>query len=348
MIIQTYDPDIDEMTEIAAQYYLQEVTQDELAKRYSTSRSRISRILRRARELGIVEINVRSNQNLTQEYERELQRRFGITRLLAAVDHPSQDAQRDLVASLVAGYLDGVLKDGMTVAVGMGRNLAAVAAAPGNPTPRNVVFASSIGGALRGGETINSDHIARHLASRFGGRSQTLYAPAVVATREQKEELVENETIKTTLDRARRADIALIGLGDLSEDSNLIRMGLFTPQEITMARVAGTVGDVMGHDFIKIDGQRAGGNIEGRVIGLTLQELGPIPNVIAVASEPGKTAVILGALRTGVINMLATSASNAAALIALDDAAPLERNKRNAEETKTAASGPRSASESVD
>ncbi|MDQ0394893.1 sugar-binding transcriptional regulator [Labrys monachus] len=312
------------MTEIAALYYLQEVTQDELARRYNTSRSRVSRILKRAREMGVVEINVRSNVNLSWQFEREFQQRFGLNRLLAAVDQPTQDAQRSVVASLVAAYLDSVLRDGMTVAVGMGRNLAAIADAPGSPSPRNVTFASSIGGALRGGETINSDHIARHLAARFGGRSQTLYAPAVVATRELREALVENETVKETLDRARRSDIALIGLGDLSEDSNLIRMGLFTPQEITMARVAGTVGDVMGHDFIRIDGQRAGGIIEGRVIGLTLPELGPIPNVVAVASEPGKTAVILGALRTGVINTLATSVGNAAAIIALDEAAPMK------------------------
>lgn len=311
--------DIDEMTEIAALYFLQEITQDELARRYKTSRSRIGRVLKRARETGIVDIQVRANPNLSWRFEDELRQRFGLSKLLTAIDQPTETAQRQAVGSLVAGYLDQILSDGMTVAVGMGRNVSSITEAPGIPRPRDVIFASAIGGTVRGGATINSDHIARRLASRFGGRSETLYAPAVVATRELKQALVANETIKETLDRARRADVALIGLGDLSEDSNLIRMGLFTPQEITQARVSGTVGDMMGHDFIRIDGKTAGGMIEGRVIGLTLQELGPIPNVVAIASESTKTAIILGALRTGTIKTLATSLANAAAVIALDD-----------------------------
>ncbi|MDR3494512.1 MAG: sugar-binding domain-containing protein [Ancalomicrobiaceae bacterium] len=312
-------PEIDEMTEIAALYYLQEITQEELALRYATSRSRISRVLRRARELGIVEIQVRANPNLAWQFEDEFRRRFGLSKLLAAVDQPDDDAQRLAVGSLVANYLDQILSDGMTVAVGMGRNVSSITEATLTPRPRTVVFATAIGGSIHGGEIINPDHIARRLAAKFGGRSETLYAPAVVATRELKDALLANETVKKTLDLARRAHVALIGLGDLSEDSNLIRMGLFTPQEVTLARVSGTVGDVMGHDFIRIDGQSAGGLLEERVVGLTMQELRPIPNVIAIASEATKSAVILGALKTGTINTLATSLANAAAVLALDD-----------------------------
>ncbi|QRI63827.1 sugar-binding transcriptional regulator [Shinella sp. PSBB067] len=314
------DLDIDQSTEIAALYYLQEVTQEELARRYNMSRSRISRVLKRARETGIVSIQIRANPNLAWQFEAEFQRRFGLTKLLVAINQPSEEAQRSTTGALVAAYLDQILTDGMTVAVGMGRNVASITEAPSSPTPRKVIFAPSIGGSVHGAATLNPDHIARRLEERFGGRSKTLYAPAIVATRELKEALLRNETVKETLDCARRADVALVGLGDLSEDSNLIRMGLFTPQELTQARVAGTVGDVMGHDFISIDGRSLGGMIEGRVIGLSLQELRGINNVIAIASEATKTAIILGALRTGAINTLATSLANAAAVIALDDA----------------------------
>lgn len=323
--MQLTDEETDQMTEMAALYYMRDITQDELARRYNTSRSRVSRILKRAREIGIVDINVRTNPNVTWQIEDEFRRRFGLSKLLMAIDQLSSAVQRTAVGALVASYLDQILADGMTVAVGMGRNLSSITETTLTPRPRDVVFAAAIGGSVHGGETINPDHIARRLASRFGGRSETLYAPAVVATRELKDALLANETVKEALDRARRADVALIGLGDLSEDSNLIRMGLFTPQEITFARVSGTVGDVMGHDFIKIDGQSASGILEERVVGLTMQELRNIPNVIAVASEATKTAIILGALRTGTINTLATSFANAAAVMALDDSTRVEK-----------------------
>jgi DNA-binding transcriptional regulator LsrR (DeoR family) len=312
--------DIDLMTEVSALYYLQDITQEELSQQYGLSRSKIWRMLKRARETGIVDIQVRANPDTARRLEAEMEQRFGLTKLLAAIDHPKPATQRTAVAGLVAAYLDGILVDGTVVAVGMGRNVSAVADAPGVPRERTVVFASAVGGSVRGGETINADHIARRLASRFGGRSETLYAPAVVASRELRDALIRNETVKGTLDQARRAEIALIGLGDLSEDSNLIRMGWFSPQEVTGARVGGTVGDMMGHDFLDIDGRPSRDIMEGRVIGLTLDELRPIPNVIAIASESSKTAIILAALRTGMVHTLATSLANAAAVVALDSA----------------------------
>ncbi|WP_240349211.1 sugar-binding domain-containing protein [Halomonas binhaiensis] len=137
---------------------------------------------------------------------------------------------------------------------------------------------------------------------------------------ELRDALYENSTVRQTLDRARRADIALIGVGDVSENSNMVRMGWFTPQEIAEARLSGTVGDMMGYDFIDIHGRPSVTPMQGRVIGLNIQDLTRIPDVVAIASEHTKAVGILGALRTGVIDTLATSATNAHTIIRLDEA----------------------------
>ena len=208
----------------------------------------------------------------------------------------------------------------MIVAVGMGRNVGAVADGIVSPNQRSVTFVSAIGGSLRAGEIMNPDHICRRLAARFGGESESLYAPALVDNAAVRAALMQNETVRQTLDRARRADIALIGVGDLSEDSNMVRMGWFTPQEVTEARLSGTIGDMMGYDFFDIQGNPASTPMQGRIMGLSTPELRRIPNVIAVASESTKAAGILGALRTGTINTMATSLSNAHTVLSLDDA----------------------------
>ena len=306
--------------EIATAYYYDDVTQEELAKRFGLSRPRVSRLLKRAREDGVVEIRVNLQPGLSAELEREFVRRFKIDRLLISVDQRDADAQRMAVAGLVANYLVKVLTDGMIVATGMGRNVAAVAVGPPPPARRTVTFVSAIGGSARAGETMNPDHIGRRLAVRFGGDSETLYAPALVANATLRDALYQNETVKLVLDRARRADIALIGVGDLSEDSNMVRMGWFAPQEVAEARLSGTIGDIMGYDFIDIHGRPSTTGMQGRVIGLTTRDLLRIPDVIAVASENTKAAAILGALRTGVINTLATSSTNAQTILRLDEA----------------------------
>ena len=220
----------------------------------------------------------------------------------------------------MADHLSRSLTDGQIVAVGMGRNVAAVADNVFLAESLKVSFVCAIGGSLRAGEHMNPDHICRRLASRFGGDSETLYAPALVQSGELRDALYENSTVRQTLDRARRADTALIGVGDVSEDSNMVRMGWFSAQEIAEARLSGTVGDMMGYDFIDIHGRPSATQMQGRVVGLNIQDLTRIPDVIAIASENTKAVGILGALRTGVIDTLATSVTNAHTILRLDEA----------------------------
>lgn len=314
------EPELDLITEVAALYYLDQVTQEELSQRLEISRAKVGRLLRRAREIGVVEIRVNAPSAVGADLEKEFRRRFGIDRLFVALDNRDGVAQRAAVANLVANHLNKVLEDEMIVAVGMGRNISAVADSAYAPSRRNVVFVSAIGGSLRAGEHMNSDHICRRLAARFGGESETLYAPSLVADPLLREALKNNPTVKQTLDRGRRADIALIGIGDVSEDSNMVRMGWFSQEEIVEARLSGAVGDMMGYDFIDIQGRPAHTAIQNRVIGLSITDLHRIPDVVAVASENTKSAGILGALRTGVVNTLATSLSIAHTVLNLDDA----------------------------
>ncbi len=307
----------DELSRLATLYYIDGLTQEELSRMFSISRASIGRMLRRALQEGIVEIRVRPNNALASDLEKALIERFGIQRALISVDHKDQDKQRAMLAGLVASHLDRVLNDGTVIAVGMGRNVSAVSEHAMSATRRQCTFVSAIGGAYRGGQTMNADHIARRLAARFGGESESLYAPALINDPELRQKLIENDTVRHTLDKARRADIALVGIGDMSEseESNIVRMGWFSSEEIAQAKKSGTVGDVMGYDFIDIHGQPSALAMQGRVIGLSLSELKCVGNVIAIASEPTKVSGILGALNAGVIDTLATTASNAMSVL---------------------------------
>lgn len=321
------DVRIETLIEIGVLYHYDNVTQEALSRRFSMSRAKIGRLLKRARADGLVEIRVNQPASVGAELEREFIHRFGIDRLLVSIDHRDPDAQRGAVAALVASHLERVLSDGAIVAVGMGRNVSAVADVLVSRPRNGVTFVCAIGGSLRAGEHMNPDHICRRLAARFGGESETLYAPALVTKAELRAELYRNDTVKLTLDRARRANIALIGVGDLSEDSNMVRMGWFSPSEIAEARLAGTIGDTMGYDFIDIHGRPADTGMQGRVIGLSRDDLERIPDVIAIASENTKAPAILGALRTRAINTLATSLTNARTILRLDDATSPQRQE---------------------
>jgi DNA-binding transcriptional regulator LsrR (DeoR family) len=313
------DQELSLITLVAKQYYYEGKTQDEISQSHNLSRTKIGRMLRQARDLGLVTIRINLSPIEFFNLERELKSRFNIQHALIAVDHEDEDLQRVAVAQLVSDHLVEKLADGMTVSVGMGRNLGAVTAQLGGQNSRDCTFVSSIGGSLRAGEGLNSDHIARRFAAAFNGRSETLYAPAYVSNPKLRELLLKDETVQQTLNRARRADIALIGIGDFSESSYLVKMGWYSAMEISRARMNGTVADISGYDFLDIKGQPSAPELQHRVIGLSHEDFRRIPNVIAVASEHNKALSLLGSLRSGIIKTLATSVSNARAIIEIDD-----------------------------
>jgi len=246
--------------------------------------------------------------------------RFGIEKAIVSVNHKDQDKQRELLAGLVASHLDRILTNDMIVAVGIGRNINAISEHAISSTQRSPTFVCAIGGFYRGGEIMNADHISRRLAARFGGGSETLYAPALVGDPAVREGLLHNDAVKPTLDKARRAHIALVGVGDINEDSIMVRNGWFSPDEIAELRKCGAVGDLMGYHFIDIGGRPVVTPVRDRVIGLSMEDLKRIPNVIAVASENTKTTAVLGALRAGAITTLATTEAIAQSIVSLEDA----------------------------
>ncbi len=318
--IENVDASTDLLTEIAVAYYQDGSTQEEISKKFGVSRAKIGRLLKQARDEGIVEITVKYHPVFSAKIEQRLIEQFGVKRALIALDQLDEDAQRSQVAGLVSNYLAQTLKSGMVVTVGQGRNVSAVAQYTGVISPRDCKFVCGIGGIHPRGGLFNADHICRQLAKKYGGTSETLYAPAYAETKAQKLAFMQNSTVKQTLDLARKADVAIVGIGDMSENSYMVDLGWFTADEVVQSRLQqGVVGDFAGYDFFDIEGEAANTVMSDRVIGLGIEEFRPIAEVIAIAAENSKPMALLGALRNGAVDVIATSVSNALTVLNLDE-----------------------------
>ena len=75
------------LARIASQYFLQDRTQADIAIEYGLSRQKVQRLIRRAREQGIVEIHVHSAPVLHIELENKLRTTFGLQDALVATSH---------------------------------------------------------------------------------------------------------------------------------------------------------------------------------------------------------------------------------------------------------------------
>jgi DNA-binding transcriptional regulator LsrR (DeoR family) len=297
-------------------YYLDDATQNDIALALGLSRPKVGRLLKKAKEEGIVEITVRTHPALSMQLERALTERFGLRQAMLVSDQRDPDAQRAQVARAVATFLMRNLRDGHTVAVGMGHNVGAVPDHVIDATPRECTFISAMGGSPHVGQPINPNDICRRLTERFGGNAEVLYAPAYADSRAMRDSIMGHDDVRQSLARARQADFALVGIGDARDNSAVVQMGCFTAREMRQMRRSGAVGDVLGC-FFDIDGTPAADNMLARTVGLGPDDLRKIPCVIAAASESDKSLAILGVLRSGIVNVLATNIGNARNILAL-------------------------------
>lgn len=309
---------LDLMTRAAVLYHLEGATQAQVAIRLGISRVKAGRLIRQARELGIVEITVHAPPAITERLETDLARRFNLRHVLLGADHSDDAIQRDFVARRVAEYLLRHLRSRMVVAVGMGRNVGGVAAAIRQAPARECTFVAAIGGSPSAAPSVDAAETARKLADRFGGAGVCLFAPAYAESAAVRQVLLGHEDVRRTLELAASAEVAIVGIGDAEDDSAVVRMGCFSAADMARMRAAGAVGDILG-SFHDLAGRPVAAGMRDRVISLAADDLRRIPCVIGVASDPGKARAILGALRSGILNVLATSVANARDVLRLDE-----------------------------
>jgi DNA-binding transcriptional regulator LsrR (DeoR family) len=264
-----------------------------------------------------VEIRIQTPAALRTSLETALTRKFGLQQVLLVADQTSEAKQRELTAQVAARQLDILLQEGDRVAIGMGRNVGAVPYAVNAVAPRRCVFVTAIGGSPLVGQPINSADICRRLAERFGGASECLYAPAYVESAPLREHFLRHEEVQSVLQNARRARLALVGIGDAMNQSAVVRMGCFSEEDMARLRKAGAVGDILGY-FFDIQGRPIGPGMSDRVISVSGDDLRAIPCVMAVVAESEKETALLGALRTGILNILVTSVGNARRLLEIE------------------------------
>src|SRR5947207_1222746 len=109
---------------VSRMYYEQELTQQEIARATGLSRPTISRALDRAKRAGVVQIRVLDPVGDSDALARTLAARFKLREvILADVGPDGQESPRTRVGRKVGEYLQGLLRDGMTLGVTWGKTL---------------------------------------------------------------------------------------------------------------------------------------------------------------------------------------------------------------------------------
>lgn len=292
---------------VARLHYQADLSQVEIAQRLGVSTATISRLLRRARQEGIVRIEIRDLAS-PQELSQRLIERVGLRR--ADVVEAAESGVFAAIASPVGRLLrDAGLGPGAVLAIGWGRAIRGVIQA-GLPRLPGIITVPANGGMQQSAAHFQINEFVRLAAEQTGGSPHFIHAPYLPSA-ELRDAFLGDSAVRDQIALWDHIDAALVGIGlPHAADAGEGRL-VITRAEQALAQ---SVGDVLRH-YYDAEGKLVPWSGHARLIAVSPEQLRATKLVIGVAASAAKAAAILGAARAGLINALVTDTVTAQAIL---------------------------------
>ena len=293
-------------------YYELGETQNAIADRLGVTRPQVSRLLKRARAEGIVEIRIVDRETAESPAAGVLQERFGLDAVhLAPTLVGPEELTRRIVGRLAAQVLRASIRDGSIVGIGDGASVGAVADALDDAaTPVRATVVPLAGGYWSTGADRDP---FRRIADAFGAQPHGLMAPGLLDDAATKRALEAHAGVRAVLELWDRLDIALFGIGGPSW--GVASLGADVAATLDDAEA---VGEILIAPF-DVRGRFVCPALRERVLAFDAQALRDVPVSIGVGAGERKVLPILGALRSGALRTLVTDVATAEAVVSRDD-----------------------------
>jgi DNA-binding transcriptional regulator LsrR (DeoR family) len=313
--------DFEQLVRASRLYYELGETQNRIADLLGVTRPQVSKLLKRARAEGIVEIRIVDTTAVASPAAERLRARHGLDAVhLAPTIAGPEDLARRMVGRLAAEVLRAAVRPGGIVGIGDGAFVSATAnALEDAATPVAVTIVPLCGGFWTTGQEREP---YRRVADALGGQVRGLMAPGLVDDAATRTALAAHAGIRAIADLWDRLDVALYGIGGPAWSASLV--GKRVEREL---EAGGAVGEVLVAPF-DVDGRFVCPALRERVIAFDARRLGRVPAAIGVAAGDAKVRPILGALRAGIVRTLVTDVATAEAVVALDAAEGPARGRR--------------------
>ncbi len=315
----------DEQVRFAAKlYYVDRVSQTEVARLVRVSQAKVSRLLAVARKRGIVRISVEDYEPRNRKLEQMVLGQFGLENAIVVktAGHATGDVARATVGHIGAPLVSDLLPSSGTLAIAGGRTVKELVDRLPGRDGRRLVVVQAMGGIDSSISEVDAIELGRSMVQRWGGMFLTLTTPAFVPNRSARDSFLGFPQIQAVWRRFEQADAALVGIGAMS-DSAFVERGVLTAEELNELRRSGAVGEICGR-FFDHAGRECDTPWKNRVISIDLSLLRKIPQVIAIVVGAERAPAVSAAARMGLIKTLVIDEAGAEALV--NNKAPIRRH----------------------
>jgi DNA-binding transcriptional regulator LsrR (DeoR family) len=282
---------------VLVMHFQEGITQAEIAKLTKLSHAKVNRLIKQGREMGMVDITIRSQYQALFDLEARFREATGLeTARITPTASANPHTILHQVGAAAASLLLERLQDGDTVCITGGKGVSAVVEML-NPERSFSVEVVPATGCVQGKHYTDVNHVATQMADKLGGRAFLIHAPLFADSVSEKKMLMRMKSVTDVFDRARKARVAVLGIGSiLSGDSSYYDLHPTSRGDRAEIEKAGAAGELLAH-LIDSNGAACDYELNARLVAMSPAELDAIPFTIGVAAGANKVAPICAALR---------------------------------------------------
>ncbi len=303
------------LVRIAWLYYMEELTQAEIAERLNLSRIKITRYLKQARDKGIVQITIQSNNSSVLELESALSNKYDLKDVKVVMSVEPRQSQQRLLAQGASEWLVPRLESGLTIGIGLSRTLSYMPDYFRPKTQDHVRFHRHHWGRFWTiSNAMISLNITNQMAEICGGRPFRLLAPSVVSSKQAYEIILSEPILNEVFQKAQHCDILFQSCGGVDTGALLYENKSLESDALKYLSDNGAVGDILGH-FVDVDGNPVKVPYDELIISISLEALQKVHLGVLVAGGQEKIKTIHAALKAKYFNVLITDENTAAEVL---------------------------------
>jgi DNA-binding transcriptional regulator LsrR (DeoR family) len=298
---------------IAWMYYVEGLTQNEIADRLGIGRVTVVRNINEALKQREIKIWITGHVAECLDLEAALKEKFKLDDAVVVPEPANPENTSRVIGNAAGMYITDQLTDNYCLGVGWGATLYSSLQTLSPREFTNVDVVSMLGGIVQA-RRFNPSEFAWQFANTVGANCYLLAAPAIVDSEETRRALIERCGLDEVLNRSENMDMALLSVGTMSPQSTSFRFGFLTEEDRTSLVKAGAVGDMLYYFYDK-NGHVVDHPINRRVMAMPTEKLRTVPKRVLISGGNDKVEALLGGMKLMPPSVLITNEATARLLV---------------------------------